>query len=337
MVCENHCLFYFSRPTPYLSGLTVTTPTVRCSFMLRTILFLLATLVALPFAAYQWDQPLSPEQSHTLALLFRIMLGAALVCFVVSELTGNCSQVDKLWSILPIAYVWVVAQASGWSPRLVLMAVLVTMWALRLTFNFARRGGYSLLPWRGEEDYRWAVLRQNPLLKDRFRWGLFNLFFISLYQNTLILLFTLPTIVAWQSTDQSLQASDLIPTLLFVIFLCIETIADQQQYDFQAEKHRRKSAGEALTGDYLLGFRTSGLWGRVRHPNYAAEQAIWLSFYLFSALATGRWLNWSLAGAILLVLLFLGSSDFSEKISAGKYPGYAEYQRRVPRFLPKIW
>jgi len=305
--------------------------------MLRTILFLIASLIALPFAAYQWDQPLSPEQSHTLSLLFRIMLGVALVCFLVSELTGNCSQVDKLWSIIPVVYVWVVAHAAEWSPRLVLMAVLATVWAARLTFNFGRRGGYSLLPWRGEEDYRWAVLRQNPLLKGRFRWGLFNLFFISLYQNTLILLFTLPTIVAWQSTDQSLNATDLVPAALFLLFLCLETIADQQQYDFQTEKYRRKNAGEPLTGDYLLGFRTSGLWGRVRHPNYTAEQAIWLSFYLFSALATGRWLNWSLAGAILLVLLFLGSSDFSEKISAGKYPGYSEYQRRVPRFLPKIW
>lgn len=35
---------------------------------------------------------------------------------------------------------------------------------------------------------------------------------------------------------------------------------------------------------------------------------------LFSVAATGRVLNWSLAGGILLLLLFLGSSDFSEKI-----------------------
>ena len=34
-------------------------------------------------------------------------------------------------------------------------------------------------------------------------------------------------------------------------------------------------------------------------------------------------------------LLFLGSSDFSEKISAEKYTGYGDYQKRVGRFLPK--
>jgi steroid 5-alpha reductase family enzyme len=78
------------------------------------------------------------------------------------------------------------------------------------------------------------------------------------------------------------------------------------------------------------------LWSLARHPNYASEQAIWLSFYLFSVAATGRWVNWSLAGGLLLVLLFLGSSDFSEKISAGKYPDYEGYQKRVPRFIPGL-
>ncbi|MFO7616389.1 MAG: hypothetical protein R6V75_03990, partial [Bacteroidales bacterium] len=57
-------------------------------------------------------------------------------------------------------------------------------------------------------------------------------------------------------------------------------------------------------------------------------------FYFFSVVATGRWLNWSVVGALLLVLLFYGSSSFSESISAGKYPGYDEYRRRVPRFIP---
>ena len=61
-------------------------------------------------------------------------------------------------------------------------------------------------------------------------------------------------------------------------FILIETVADQQQYDFQTEKYRRLRAGEPLTGDYALGFCARGRWARVRHPNYAAEQAGWLSF-----------------------------------------------------------
>jgi steroid 5-alpha reductase family enzyme len=36
----------------------------------------------------------------------------------------------------------------------------------------------------------------------------------------------------------------------------------------------------------------------------------------------------------LLVLLFKGSSDFSESITEEKYPEYIKYQKRVGRFLP---
>ncbi len=304
--------------------------------MIRTILFLLATLIALPFVAFYYDQPLAPEHWVALGSLVKIMLGVALTCFVVSELTGNCSQVDKLWSIVPMVYVWYVATQSGFQERLVLMAILVTVWGLRLTFNFGRRGGYHWIPWRGEEDYRWSVLRQSPLLSGRVRWGLFNLFFISLYQNSLILLFTLPILVSWQGGVQVLNGLDYLAAGMFLVFVILETVADQQQWNFQQEKYRRMASGETLGEVYGLGFCAQGLWAKVRHPNYASEQAIWLSFYLFSVAATGRWLNWSLAGGLLLMLLFIGSSDFSEKISLGKYPGYADYQKRVGRFLPKI-
>lgn len=302
--------------------------------MLRTILFLIATLIALPVIAFYYDRPPGPEQWAVIKTLFQAMAAVALLCFAVSEITRNYSQVDKLWSLLPIGYCWYVAGQSGFDTRCTVMAVLVSLWGLRLTYNFYRRGGYQWPPWRGDEDYRWAVLRQNPLLAGRLSWAAFNLFFISLYQNTLILLFTLPIVVAWQGADRPIGFFDGLASGLMLGFIILETMADQQQWNFQTEKYRRIAAGEALDGDYAKGFPASGLWARVRHPNYAAEQAVWLSFYLFSVAATGRWINWSLAGGILLLLLFLGSSDFSEKISAGKYPAYAEYQRKVRRFWP---
>lgn len=304
--------------------------------MLRTIIVLVVTLLALPFFALRYDEPLTAEQWALLTTLVQLMLGIAITCFVASELSRNYSQVDKLWSIVPILYVGYVAWASGWELRLTLMAVLVFIWGARLTYNFARRGGYQWPPWAGDEDYRWAVLREMPLLQGRVRWTLFNFFFISLYQQSLILLFTLPTLVAWKGRGEPLNMLDFVATAGILLAVAIETIADQQQYDFQTEKYRQINAGEPRTGDFQQGFLSSGLFAWVRHPNYAAEQTVWLCFYLFSVAATGRWINWSLAGGILLVLLFLGSSDFSEKISAGKYPGYSAYQQRVPRFIPRL-
>jgi len=40
------------------------------------------------------------------------------------------------------------------------------------------------------------------------------------------------------------------------------------------------------------------------------------------------------AGPLLLILLFMGSSELGEAISAGKYPAYADYQRQVRKYLP---
>ena len=52
---------------------------------------------------------------------------------------------DRIWSIVPVVYVWVFAIAAGLGDaRLDVMAGLVTLWGARLTFNFARKGGYRI-------------------------------------------------------------------------------------------------------------------------------------------------------------------------------------------------
>ena len=122
-----------------------------------------------------------------------------------------------------------------------------------------------------------------------------------------------------------------------IFFVIFENVADQQLWNYQTVKYAKKANKEPLAGDYAKGFMDKGLWSKMRHPNYFSEQSIWLVFYLFSVAASGRWLNWSVMGIILLLLLFQGSADFSEKISAEKYPAYKDYLKRVPRFVPKLW
>jgi hypothetical protein len=131
--------------------------------MLKTIVLLIAALVAVPLATFYFDAPLSDAHWAILQNSLLIYLGVALGCFALAEITRNCSQVDKIWSIVPIAYVWYIAVAGGLGDRAILMAVLVTLWGARLTYNFSRRGAYTWKFWTGEEDYRWEVLRKMPL------------------------------------------------------------------------------------------------------------------------------------------------------------------------------
>ena len=304
--------------------------------MKKLVPFLIITVILLPVAAYFLGTP--PNETQ-LSILRETAWGVGfvvLLTFVVGQLTRNNSQVDKLWSIVPAPYAWYMTWKGGMDERMVLMSVLVTIWAARLTYNFARRGGYSWKFWEGEEDYRWEVLRQRPGFKNPFVWLLFNLFFICFYQNTLIFLFTLPVLSGLAENAAPLGAWDYVLAAVYVGLAIMEYIADQQQFDFQTEKYRRINAGEPL-GEYADGFVQTGLWSKMRHPNYFAEQSIWVVFYLFSVAATGEWLNWTMAGAVLLIILFKGSSDFSEEISAKKYPAYKDYQKRVARFIPKFW
>jgi len=301
--------------------------------MLATILLLIFTVIVVPVTSFFFGTPLNDLQTDILYSSLYIVIGVIAYCFIVGELTNNNSQVDKLWSLVPIAYVWYMTYLGGMHERMVLMSVLVTIWGARLTFNFARKGAYSWKFWTGEEDYRWEILRKRPGFSNRFVWTLFNLFFICGYQNVLIFLFTLPVLTSLGTDASPVQPVDYLLAAVFIFFVVTEFIADQQQHIFQTEKHRRINNNLPLE-EYGQGFISTGLWAYSRHPNYASEQAIWVVFYLFSVVATGEWINWSIAGCLLLIILFKGSSDFSEAISAQKYPKYVQYQEKVPRFIP---
>lgn len=302
--------------------------------IITSAVILIITLLLVPVFTYLFAVPLGAKEWEALNILIYIAGIVIAYCFIVGEFSGNNSQVDKLWSLIPIAYVWIVADFGNYSPRLMMMAVLATLWGLRLTYNFSRHGAYQWKFWTGKEDYRWEVLRKKPEFQPRWKWTLFNLFFISGYQNILILLFTLPTIIALQFDQTPLGILDYIAAILMLAFIIFETMADQQQWNYQTKKWNMIRTNKTLSGDLKKGFLEKGLWSLSRHPNYFAEQAIWICFYLFSVAASGEWFNWSIAGSLLLVVLFQGSSSFSEEISASKYPDYADYQKRIPRFFP---
>lgn len=302
--------------------------------MLKSASLYIAALVVIGLLAFKFNVPITAAQKLLFCSLTKVMLVVAALCFVVGELSRNFSQVDKLWSIVPVMYAWIATVQGGMEPRMVLAAGVATVWGIRLTFNFARHGGYSWKFWTGNEDYRWEHVRKMPGLGNPVMWALFDLGFISLYQNALLMGLALPIVLLHGTGEPTMI--DYAIAALYLGFVLMETIADEQQQAFQREKKRRVAATEKLEGDYANGFISTGLWSRSRHPNYFAEQALWLTFFLFSVSAAGR-LNWTIAGSLLLIMLFRASSNLSERIQTGKYPRYPEYQKRVPKFLPRLF
>lgn len=265
------------------------------------------------------------------------------IALIAAEVNKNYSQIDRVWSILPVLYnshyaLW--AHLSGLPTHKLdsVMAVSV-LWGARLTFNYWRKGGYEI----GSEDYRWVTVRQHA-----GKWMfLFDVLFISFGQSFLLFLITTPTYILLLTTPLT-PAPNSPPTTYTLIFptviislVAIEFLADNQQWAYHAAKaYYQRTATlpkpTRFTRHQLdLGFNTTGLFGWSRHPNFAAEQAVWVALYQWACCESFTLGNWTIAGAAGYLFLFQASTAFTEYISKGKYPEYKVYQERVGRFLPK--
>jgi steroid 5-alpha reductase family enzyme len=258
-----------------------------------------------------------------LRLVIIIAACVSAFCWIASVVSRDSSWVDRMWSIVPMVYVAVFAAAADFQDlRLNVMAVLVAMWGTRLTFNFARKGGYS-----GVEDYRWPVVRARM---KPWQYQVFNVVFIVLAQNALLVLITLPALTAYENQATAFGPTGVLLAALFLACLAGETVADQQQWRFHAWKRAERKAGRTPDPQFLQ----TGLFRFSRHPNYFFEQAMWWIVFLFGATAAGSLWQWTALGALLLTLLFIGSTRLTEEITLSKYPEYAQYQARTSMVVP---
>ena len=74
-----------------------------------------------------------------------VLIVAGVVCaftWITSLITHEHSWVDRLWSIVPVVYVWIFAGFAGFADlRLTVMAGVVARWGGRRAVHFAREGG----------------------------------------------------------------------------------------------------------------------------------------------------------------------------------------------------
>jgi steroid 5-alpha reductase family enzyme len=153
---------------------------------------------------------------------------------------------------------------------------------------------------------------------------------------------TLPSylILLASRIEPALTTYDLIISRVLMGLVVVEYFADQQQWDYHKAKHEYQKTAKVPTGwvrsQLERGFNTTGLWKYSRHPNFAAEQTIWVILYQWGCFASGTMYNWTAVGMIGYLLVFQGSTPLTEGISGGKYPEYKLYQERVGKFLPSI-
>ncbi|ROT35699.1 DUF1295 domain protein [Sodiomyces alkalinus F11] len=331
---------------PNLSALPAVKTLEECADFSQTVKPFLPQLYELPNKIL--DNITNPQallhvyvETNPLIFGFAVSIFLAAVFLVVAELNRNWSQVDRAWSILPNLYIghlalW--ARLAGVpSERIEFVLAATTLWSARLTYNYARKGGYSI----GSEDYRWVIVRSKV---PAWAFFILSVTFIAFIQS--ILLFALSAgpgyiILLTSYFEPEVNTSDSAYCMIMLALVVSEYISDGQQWAYQEAKRRYlKDAKDAKVpegytqADLDRGFITSGMWSYSRHPNFAAEQLIWFVLYQWSCYASRVITSWAFGGIVSLMLIFQGSTWLTERISKGKYSEYKHYQANVAAFMP---
>ncbi len=246
---------------------------------------------------------------------------AGLVLALVTALWGvsvalkDTSIVDVFWGSGFVAVAWAAyLLGDGSADRRLLLALLVTVWGLRLTAYLAHRNlGKG-------EDYRYAAMRR----RHGERWPLRSLVVVFWLQGALMWVVSLPVQVAMNDpTPTGLGPLDWIGTAVWAVGLTFEAVGDRQLARFKADPANR---GKVMD---------RGLWRYTRHPNYFGDFCVWWGIWLV-ALATGSaW--WTLVGPVVMSVLLIRVSGAAllERSLTKRREGYADYVARTSAFFPR--
>jgi len=250
----------------------------------------------------------------TMAATLGVVLVGQVAMWAWSVRRVDASVADIFWGLSFVVMAWVgMATGGGSTTRSVLLAVLVTVWGLRLA-------GY--LAWRNlphGEDARYAAMRRRR--PDTFvRWSLGAVF---VAQGVLAWVVALPVTLAL--SDPAPSGSPwwaVAGTALWLVGLAFETVGDAQLARFKADPANR---GRVMD---------RGLWHWTRHPNYFGDWCVWWGLFVVAA-GSGR-ARFGVIGPVLMSVLLtrVSGKDLLERTIGERRPGYADYVRRTNAFFP---
>jgi steroid 5-alpha reductase family enzyme len=273
-------------------------------------------LVALAIAAWWWKAPADWPATWFLAHYMR----AAVITGALLTLVWLLSLVKRDSGIMDVAYplaaavpvVTLIARRGTWSAHELLTALLVGLWALRMSLHIGvRNAGHG-------EDARYAAWRR------RFgpHWWWWSFFQVFAMQGVLVWLWSLGLIAAVSVGPRGLGWQHLLAVVLFATGLYFQSVGDLQLVRF---KHQRSDRSQVLD---------TGLWRLTRHPNYFGEAVVWWSFAALGLVHPWGWLALVCPVYVTWFMSAGSATPMQERYLHKTKPAYADYMRRVPAFFP---
>lgn len=256
------------------------------------------------------------DWQHPLAVALAADVAGTLAIFAFSVAFNNSSFYDAYWSAAPppiaLYFIWCAPPEASGLRQLVVFA-LVSWWAVRLTWNWAR--GWGGLQ---HEDWRYVDLRRSS---GGAYWlvSFVGLHLLPTLQVFLACLALYPALVAGTRPFGGL---DLLAAAVTGGAIWLEMRADIELRRFR------------LTRPPAEAILATGVWAWSRHPNYFGEISFWWGLWLFGlAAAPAYW--WTVIGPVAITLMFrFASLPLIETRMLSRRPAYAERQQRVSMVIP---
>lgn len=238
-----------------------------------------------------------------------------LIVWLVSLRLEDASIVDPVWPLGFVLVAWIgFAIGDGEPGRKWLLAILVTVWGLRLSgYLFKRNLGH------GEEDYRYQAMRR----KHGDRFPIVSLYTVFGLQGLLMFVVSLPVQVGME-IDGALGIFDILGVIAWMVGFFFESVGDAQLARFKADP----------TNDGRV--MDQGLWRYTRHPNYFGDFMVWWGHFLIAA--SVGWEGWAtFVGPVVMSVLLMrvSGAKLLEKSLKKRRQGYEDYIARTSEFFPR--
>ena len=254
-----------------------------------------------------------------------------IIAFPITIAWKDNSLVDLGWVLGFISMAWIsfILNGNWYSPRQVVITILVTVWGIRLFTHYVIRKNI-----RKVEDIRFAGYREK--WTSKFYLKSFLVIFIP--QMFIVYIIGLPVVFANSFVDNSNLTTAGIIVLILGGIIWLEGFLLESISDFQLMKFRSnpENKGKILN---------KGLWKFSRHPNFFGEAEQWWGIFIIAITyafdnptATNLGVGWlTIIGPILLTLLLVKFSGIptveKEGVLKGR-EGYDEYLETTSVFIP---
>ena len=235
------------------------------------------------------------------------------VAFVPAYLLRTERFYDLTGTLTYLTVVVVALVAGSGSTLSILLALLISVWALRL-------GSFLVLRIRKDgSDGRFDEIKVDPAR-----------FLMSWTMQALWVVLTAGAALAAMTSGSEPDPGPLtlLGGVIWLVGFAIEATADAQKRAFRADPAHRGR------------FITSGLWAWSRHPNYFGEITLWVGIAVIAVPALSGWQYVTLVSPLFVALLLTRVSgvpllEARGRRTWGADPAYREYVERTPVLVPR--